>query len=122
METKARANGLIDELERRMPDFDLPVTIDINGCPNSCAHPDHGHRPEGHDDARRDRRGRGIPGASGRADGDGRGLRAEVPRIAQAADDLADYIERVLRTYQEERNGAESFADFVARADAAVLT
>ena len=28
---------LIDELERRLPDFDEPLTINVNGCPNSCA-------------------------------------------------------------------------------------
>ena len=37
VETKARASDLIDELERRLPDFDTPVTINVNGCPNSCA-------------------------------------------------------------------------------------
>ena len=37
VETKARAASLIDELERRLPDFDAPVTINVNGCPNSCA-------------------------------------------------------------------------------------
>ena len=37
VETKARAADLIGELERRLPDFDTPVTINVNGCPNSCA-------------------------------------------------------------------------------------
>ena len=37
VETKARAADLISELERRLPDFDAPVTINVNGCPNSCA-------------------------------------------------------------------------------------
>src|SRR5690606_36695314 len=37
VETKARGNWLIEELERRLPDFDEPLTININGCPNSCA-------------------------------------------------------------------------------------
>ena len=37
VETKARASSLIDELERRLPGFDTPVTINVNGCPNSCA-------------------------------------------------------------------------------------
>lgn len=36
-ETKARGASLIDELERRLPEFDEPVTININGCPNACA-------------------------------------------------------------------------------------
>ncbi len=37
VETKARAADLITELERRLPGFDVPVTINVNGCPNSCA-------------------------------------------------------------------------------------
>ena len=37
VETKARASELIDELERRMPDFDEPIGINVNGCPNACA-------------------------------------------------------------------------------------
>ncbi len=37
VETKARAADLISELERRLPGFDAPVTINVNGCPNSCA-------------------------------------------------------------------------------------
>ena len=36
-ETKARAADLIAELERRLPGFTTPVTINVNGCPNSCA-------------------------------------------------------------------------------------
>jgi sulfite reductase (ferredoxin) len=31
------APDLISELERRLPDFTEPVTINVNGCPNSCA-------------------------------------------------------------------------------------
>src|SRR5207249_1772372 len=37
VETKARAAELIDELEERIPDLDVPITVNVNGCPNSCA-------------------------------------------------------------------------------------
>src|SRR5262249_57941769 len=37
VETKHRASGLITELERRLPGFTEPITINVNGCPNSCA-------------------------------------------------------------------------------------
>src|SRR5579859_2902599 len=37
VETKALASATIDELEKRLPDFNTPVTINVNGCPNSCA-------------------------------------------------------------------------------------
>jgi sulfite reductase (ferredoxin) len=36
-ETKSRAGTLVDEMERRLPDFEDYARININGCPNSCA-------------------------------------------------------------------------------------
>ncbi len=36
-ETKGHARSIVDELERRLPDFEDYVRININGCPNSCA-------------------------------------------------------------------------------------
>jgi sulfite reductase (ferredoxin) len=37
VDTKDRAAALIDELERRFPDLDTPITVNVNGCPNACA-------------------------------------------------------------------------------------
>ena len=37
VETKERASDLIAELDRRLPGFTEPITINVNGCPNSCA-------------------------------------------------------------------------------------
>ena len=36
VETKAQAT-LVAELEKRLPTFDTPLAIHVNGCPNSCA-------------------------------------------------------------------------------------
>lgn len=40
-ETRKRSQSLVPELEQRLDDInaqlDVPVTININGCPNSCA-------------------------------------------------------------------------------------
>ncbi|MGH3582040.1 MAG: nitrite/sulfite reductase, partial [Mycobacterium sp.] len=40
-ETRVRAQSLVPELEQRLVDLnaqlDVPVTINLNGCPNSCA-------------------------------------------------------------------------------------
>lgn len=40
-ETRVRAQHLVPELERRLEDInsqlDVPITVNINGCPNSCA-------------------------------------------------------------------------------------
>ncbi len=36
-ETKSLARTVVDELERRLPDFDDYARINLNGCPNACA-------------------------------------------------------------------------------------
>ena len=37
VETKAQARRLVDELETRLGELDSPITVNLNGCPNSCA-------------------------------------------------------------------------------------
>ena len=37
VDTKQRAADLVAELERRFPDLDTPITVNVNGCPNACA-------------------------------------------------------------------------------------
>jgi sulfite reductase (ferredoxin) len=37
VETKAQAARVVDELERRLGALDSPITVHLNGCPNSCA-------------------------------------------------------------------------------------
>lgn len=38
-ETKDVAKSLVQHLETKFPEFKQRVTISVNGCPNSCAHP-----------------------------------------------------------------------------------
>jgi len=38
-ETKDKAISLAQHLEKKFPNFDETVSISVNGCPNSCAHP-----------------------------------------------------------------------------------
>lgn len=38
-ETKGVAKRLVEHLENKFPDFGERVSISVNGCPNSCAHP-----------------------------------------------------------------------------------
>ena len=35
--TKSRAIELVDDLEETLGDLDVPISITLNGCPNSCA-------------------------------------------------------------------------------------
>ncbi|CAL9311558.1 nitrite/sulfite reductase [Streptomyces sp. SudanB25_2051] len=124
VETKARGSSLIDELERRLPDFDEPITINLNGCPNACARiqvadiglkgqlvlDDEGRQVEGYQVH--------LGGALGLEAGFGRKVRG----LKVTSAELPDYIERVLTRYQAEREPGERFATWAARADEEALS
>ncbi|MET8740641.1 MULTISPECIES: nitrite/sulfite reductase [unclassified Streptomyces] len=124
VETKARGAALIDELERRLPDFDEPLTININGCPNACARiqtadiglkgqlvlDDDGNQVEGYQVH--------LGGALGLEAGFGRKVRG----LKVTSAELPDYVERVLGRFQEEREEGERFATWAARAGAESLS
>jgi sulfite reductase (ferredoxin) len=123
VETKVRAETIRSELERRLPDFDTPITINVNGCPNSCARfqvADIGFKgivtrgPDGDQEAFQVHLG-GQMGADAAFGRKFRGLKV-------TADEAPDYAERILRGYLERRTDGESFAAYVARADEAWLT
>ncbi|MGZ8724646.1 MAG: nitrite/sulfite reductase, partial [Aeromicrobium sp.] len=35
--TKDRAKDLVNYLEAAIPELDTPISVNVNGCPNSCA-------------------------------------------------------------------------------------
>jgi sulfite reductase (ferredoxin) len=122
VETKARAADLISELERRLPGFDAPVTINVNGCPNSCARiqtadiglkgslvtgPD-GQQVEGFQVH--------LGGSLSGGDGSGSGFGRKVRGLKTTAEELPDYVERVLRRFDAAREPGESFAAWTGRA------
>ncbi|MEU8526597.1 nitrite/sulfite reductase [Streptomyces sp. NPDC048629] len=124
VETKGRGSSLIDELERRIPEFDEPITININGCPNACARiqvadiglkgqlvlDDEGNRVEGYQVH--------LGGALGLEAGFGRKVRG----LKVTSAELPDYVERVLTRYQEQREDGERFATWAARASEEALS
>ncbi|KOG90283.1 nitrite/sulfite reductase [Streptomyces varsoviensis] len=124
VETKARGARLIDELERRMPDFQEPVSININGCPNACARiqtadiglkgqlvlDEHGNQVEGYQVH--------LGGALGLEAGFGRKVRG----LKVTSDELPDYVERVLTRFEAQREAGERFATWAARASEADLS
>ncbi len=124
VETKARGASLIDELERRLPDFDEPLTINLNGCPNACARiqtADIGLKGQLVLDARGEQvEGYQVHlgGALGLEPGFGRKVRG----LKVTAEELPDYVERVLKRYQAEREDGERFATWAARASEEALS
>ncbi|WP_432057903.1 nitrite/sulfite reductase [Streptomyces sp. bgisy022] len=124
VETKERGSELIDELERRLPDFDEPLTINLNGCPNACARiqtADIGLKGQLVTDAE----GRQVGGYQvhlGGALGLEPSFGRKVRGLKVTSDELPDYIERVLKRFQAEREDGERFAVWAARASEEALS
>ncbi|HZO68268.1 MAG TPA: nitrite/sulfite reductase [Kribbellaceae bacterium] len=123
VETKASAAGLIAELERRIPELDVPITVNLNGCPNSCARiqvADIGLKGQLVMDAE----GNQVEGFQVHLGG-GLGLDAGFGRKLRGhkvtAAGLVDYVERVTRNYLADRTEGERFARWAVRADEELL-
>jgi sulfite reductase (ferredoxin) len=118
VETKGRARELYTELDRRLPDFDASVSINVNGCPNSCARFQladiglKGSIVDGEEGFQIH-----LGGSLGADPGFGRKLRG----LKVTAAGLTDYVEGLLRNYQADRAAGEQFATWVRRADPALL-
>ncbi|WP_182706042.1 nitrite/sulfite reductase [Thermomonospora cellulosilytica] len=121
VETKQRGMDLIEELEKRLPDFDQPLSININGCPNACARiqvADIGLKGQ----LVVDENGEQVEGFQIHLGGQvGASFGKKVRGLKTTSAGLADYVERVVRRYDEQRAEGESFAEWVARADDADL-
>ncbi|CAM4089483.1 Sulfite reductase [ferredoxin] [Mycobacterium basiliense] len=122
-ETRVRAQSLVPELEGRLADInaelDVPITVNVNGCPNSCARiqvADIGFKGQMVDD------GHGgsvegfqvhLGGGLGQDSGFGRKLRQHKV----TSDELGDYIDRVVRNFVKQRQDGERFATWALRAE-----
>ncbi len=123
VDTKDRARDLVAELERRFPDLDAPITVNVNGCPNACARTQvadiglkgqlvldaDGEQVEGFQVH--------LGGATGLGANFGRKLRAH--KVTSSG--LDDYVTAVVTAYLAGRTEGESFADWVQRADEDLL-
>ncbi|MEU4416125.1 nitrite/sulfite reductase [Nocardia salmonicida] len=127
VETRKRSQVLAPELEQRLADInaelDVPITININGCPNSCGRSqiaDIGFKGQLVDD------GTGnqvegfqvhLGGSLGLDSAFGRKLRQHKVTSVE----LGDYIDRVVRNFVKNRESGERFAVWAVRADEADL-
>ncbi len=130
VETKVNARNAVLDLEKRLDGLDLPhpLSLHVNGCPNSCA------RIQTADIGLKGQLvtidGEQVPGyqvhlGGGLAsqDRDDPGLGRTVRGLKVAADGIADYTERVVRRFLDERDAAadETFAQWAHRADEEAL-
>jgi sulfite reductase (ferredoxin) len=122
VETKARAETIRLEMEKRLPDFDTPITINVNGCPNSCARfqvADIGFK------------GMVTKGTEGDIEsfqvhlggqmGTDAAFGLKFKGLKVSADEAPEYAERVLRGFLQRREEGEAFAAYVSRAEEAWL-
>ncbi|WP_438287119.1 nitrite/sulfite reductase [Mycolicibacterium fortuitum] len=125
-DTRGRAQHLVPELEARLGDLnaelDVPITVNINGCPNSCARiqvADIGFKGQMVDDGNGPEEGFQVHlgGSLGLDSGFGRKLRQHKV----LASELGDYIERIVRNFVKQRDAGERFAQWAIRADEADL-
>ncbi len=124
VETKATASIAVAELEQRLAGVAIepPITVHVNGCPNSCA------RIQTADIGLKGQivtvDGEQVPGFQvhlggglASADRDEAGLGRTVRGLKVTADELPDYVERVVRRFLAARVGDETFAAWVQRTD-----
>ena len=125
-ETRVRAQTLVPDLEKRLADLnadlDVPVTVNINGCPNSCARiqvADIGFKGQMIDDGDGPVEGFQVHlgGSLGLDSAFGRKLRQHKVTSAE----LGDYIERLVRNFTDQREPGERFAQWAIRADEEAL-
>ena len=119
VETKQRARDLYAELDRRLPGFDVPITMNVNGCPNACARFQladiglKGSIVDGQEGFQVH-----LGGSLGADPSFGRKLRG----LKVTADGLPDYVERLLRNFKAHSADGEQFATWVRRADESLLS
>ncbi|MEZ5087156.1 MAG: nitrite/sulfite reductase [Tessaracoccus sp.] len=128
VDTKNTATKTALELDARLEGIEVgaPITLNVNGCPNSCA------RIQTADIGLKGQVAKGVDGdefafqvhlggglaSSGR---DEAGLGRTVRGLKVTAKNLTDYVERVTRRFAEDREDDESFATWAHRADEEAL-
>lgn len=114
-ETKHFTRALVADLERRLPSFNQPLKIDVNGCPNGCGQ--HWIADIGLEGKRMKVDGKMVEAyyfsLGGSVGGHQRFSRQVGYRCA--ASDVSSAVERLLYAYLAERDEGETFRAFADR-------
>ena len=127
VDTKGTATKTVATLEDRLSDIigkiDVPVTIHVNGCPNSCCRiqvADIGLKGQ----LVTDEAGNLVEGFQvhlGGTLGLDAGFGRKVRGLKTTVDKLPVYVERVVRNFVDDRQPGERFATWALRADEDLL-
>ncbi|MEY8578917.1 nitrite/sulfite reductase [Corynebacteriaceae bacterium 6-324] len=116
--TKSRAIELVDDLEETLGDLDVPISITLNGCPNSCARTqvaDIGFKGQ----TLTDEDGNRIEGFQVHLGG-AMGLNADFGKKLRGhkvkATEVTEYVTRVVTNFKDQREPGEQFRDWILRA------
>lgn len=125
VETKQTAADAVAQLEARLADIDLPhpISLHLNGCPNSCARiqtadiglkgqlvtTDDGEQKPGFQVH--------VGGGLASHDREEAGLGRTVRGLKVTADDLSDYVETLVRRFLAGRGETETFSEWAHRVD-----
>jgi sulfite reductase (ferredoxin) len=127
VETKGLAAKTVATLEERLVDIikeiDVPVTLNINGCPNSCARiqvADIGLKGQLVTDDAGNLVG-GFQVHLGGTLGLDAGFGRKVRGLKTTAEELPVYVERVVRNFAVDREPGERFATWALRANEDLL-
>jgi len=127
VETKGLAAKTVATLEDRLADIietiDVPLTINVNGCPNSCARiqvADIGLKGQLVTDADGNQVG-GFQVHLGGTLGLDAGFGRKVRGLKTTEDELPVYVERVVRNFVDDREPGERFATWALRANEDLL-
>jgi sulfite reductase (ferredoxin) len=127
VETKGLAAKTVATLEARLADIireiDVPVTLNINGCPNSCARiqvADIGLKGQLVTDDAGNQVG-GFQVHLGGTLGLDAGFGRKVRGLKTTAEELPAYVERVVRNFAADREPGERFTTWALRADEDLL-
>jgi sulfite reductase (ferredoxin) len=127
VETKGLAAKTVAVLEDRLADIiesiDVPVTLNVNGCPNSCARiqvADIGLKGQLVTDNAGNQVG-GFQVHLGGALGLDAGFGRKVRGLKTTEAELPAYVERVVRNFAADRESGERFATWALRADEELL-
>lgn len=125
VETKQTAIDAVTRLEERLADIDLPhpISLHLNGCPNSCARiqtadiglkgqivtTDEGEQVPGFQVH--------VGGGLASKDRDEAGLGRTVRGLKVTVDGLEEYVEKMVRRFLDGRSESETFSEWAHRVE-----